>query len=56
MLSGAFYVGVLRLELGAVPVIVRLDEVEPDHPAFTLGPCDLFGTGECVRLAVVLAE
>jgi hypothetical protein len=36
MLSGAFYFGVVRLESGAVPVILRLDAVASHRPTFTI--------------------
>jgi hypothetical protein len=56
MLSGTFHVGVTRLESGVSPVIVRLDVADPNRPTFTVASCDLFGTGESVRLTVEPAE
>jgi hypothetical protein len=34
------------------PVIVRLDLADPNRPTFTVSSCDVFGTGDGVRLAV----
>jgi len=55
MCSGAFYLAAVRLELGAVPFIVRVDAVNPARPAFTIGPADIVGTGDeaCLTVAPV---
>jgi hypothetical protein len=50
--SGAFYLALARLESGAFPIILRLDVVVPERPAFTVGPADLLGTGDGVCLTV----
>ena len=56
ILTGAVYLTVAHSEPGTVPFIVKLEGIDVERPAFTVGPANLLGNGSGVRLTVAPAE